>query len=79
MKIIGGNKHMINKFRREQGITMITLITTVLLLVIVTGMIAVNAHNSLQLSNLTKLQNDVQALGDRIAAYYVKNRKITNR
>ncbi len=70
---------MINKFRREQGITMITLITTVLLLVIVTGMIAVNAHNSLQLSNLTKLQNDVQALGDRIAAYYVKNRKITNR
>lgn len=79
MKIIGGSKHMINKFRREQGITMITLITTVLLLVIVTGMIAVNAHNSLQLSNLTKLQNDVQALGDRIAAYYVKNRKITNR
>ncbi len=70
---------MINKFRNEQGITMVTLVITILLLVIVTGMIAVNATNSLQLSNLTKLQNDIQSLSDRVAAYYVQERKITSR
>jgi len=80
MKIdLGGSTHMINKFRNEQGITMVTLVITILLLVIVTGMIAVNATNSLQLSNLTKLQNDIQSLSDRVAAYYVQERKITSR
>lgn len=69
---------MIKKMKNEQGITMITLITTILLLVIVTGMIAVNATNSLQLANLTKLQNDIEALNDRVAAYYVKERKTTS-
>lgn len=69
---------MIKKIEKEQGITMITLVITILLLVIVTGMIAVNATNSLQLANLTKLQNDIEALNDRVAAYYVKERKIAS-
>lgn len=67
---------MIKRMKNEQAITMITLVITILLLVIVTGMIAVNATNSLQLGNLTKLQNDVEALNDRVASYYVKNGKL---
>ena len=64
---------MIKNLKREQGITLITLIITVVLLVIITSILAKNTYSSLQLSNLTKLQNDVESLNDRVAAYYVKN------
>lgn len=64
---------MINIFKEQKGITLITLIITVVLLIIITATIAINSHTSLELSNLTKLENDIQALNDRIATYYVKN------
>ena len=66
---------MINEdfLRRESGITLITLMITVIILTIITTTIALNIGNSTDVSNLTKLQNDIQALNSRIAAYYVKN------
>lgn len=64
---------MIKIIRKEQGITLITLIITVLLLMIVTGVLVMNSHTSLQLSNLTRLQNDIEAINNRVASYYVKN------
>ena len=51
---------------------MITLVITVLLIVIISSVLAKNSYDSLQLSNLTKLDNDVKMLNDRIAAYYVQ-------
>lgn len=61
---------------KEKGITLITLIVTVLLLIIVTGTLVMKSHTSLQLSNLTRLQNDIEALNSRIASYYVKNGRL---
>lgn len=63
---------MINNIKNQRGITLITLIITIVLLIIITATIAINSHTSLELSNLTKLENDIQALNDRVAAYYVK-------
>lgn len=62
--------------KNENGITMITLVITVLLLVIITITLAGNAYDSTQLSRLTKLDNDIKALNDRIAAYYVENEEL---
>ena len=58
--------------KKEKGITLITLVITVVLLIIITGTLATKSMTNLQLSNLTRLQNDIEALNDRIAAYYVK-------
>lgn len=67
---------MIKKMKSEQGIALITLAITVLLLVIITSTLAINAYTSFQLSNLTKLQSDVETLNDRVAAYFVNNGKL---
>lgn len=64
---------MINNLKNQKGITLITLIVTVILLIIITATIALNVNSSLELSNLTKLENDIQALNDRVAVYYVAN------
>lgn len=64
---------MIKLVSSQKGITLITLIITVILLVIITSVLSMNAYSSMQLSNLTKLQNDIQTLNDRVATYYIKN------
>ncbi len=68
---------MINKYiKNEKGITMITLVVTVLLLIIITGTLATNSYDSTQIAKLTKLDNDIKALNDRIAAYYVEHEEL---
>ncbi|MCI8396349.1 MAG: type II secretion system protein [Clostridia bacterium] len=59
--------------KEERGITLITLIITVILLVIVTTILATNSYTSLQLSNLTRLQNDIEVLDSRIASYFIQS------
>jgi len=59
--------------KNQRGITLVTLVITIVLLIIITATIAINSHTSLELSNLTKLENDIQALNDRVAVYYVAN------
>lgn len=61
-------------YRNEKGITMITLIITVMLMVIITGTLMANSKTNVQLSSFTKLQNDIETLNDRVAAYFVKTR-----
>lgn len=69
---------MINKenIRSEKGISLITLMMAVVLLIIITSILAINSNTSLQLSKLTKLQNDIETLEDRVAAYYVEKGKL---
>lgn len=64
---------MIKNIKEENGITLITLVITVILMVIVTTILATNSYTSLQLSNLTKLQNDIEVLDSRIASYFIEN------
>jgi len=63
---------MIKIYKEEKGITMISLILTVMLLIIITGALVGNSRSTVQLSNFTKLQNDIEALNDRVAAYFVE-------
>lgn len=58
--------------KSDKAITMLTLIITVLLLIIITSTLAVNSYDSIQISKITKLGNDIESLNDRIAAYYVE-------
>ncbi len=64
------------KVKSEKGITLVTLIITVILLVLVTCILAMNSYTSMNLSKLTRLNNDIQALDDRVSAYFVKNGKL---
>ena len=57
----------------EKGITIITLIITVLLLIIITGTLAINTYNSIELSKLVMLENDIKTLESRVASYFVEN------
>ncbi|MCI9365466.1 MAG: hypothetical protein HFJ54_02365 [Clostridia bacterium] len=67
---------MKNVEKNEKGIAMITLVITVLLIIIITSALAKNSYDSLQVGNLTKLDNDIKALNDRIAAYYIQYAKL---
>lgn len=60
-------------FKNQKGITLITLVTAIVLLVIITATIAINVNTSLQISNLTRLQNDIDTLNDRVSAYYIEH------
>lgn len=62
--------------KNERGIAMITLVITVLLIVIISSALAKNSYDSLQLANLTKLDNDIKMLDNRVAAYYVQYGRI---
>ncbi len=62
--------------KNEKGITMITLIVTVIILALITITLANNSYDTTQLSRLTKLDNDINTLNDRIAAYYVEHEKL---
>ncbi len=63
-------------YKNEKGITLIILVITVIVLVIVTYTLAINSYSSLELSKLTKLENDIQSLNDRVSAYFVENEKL---
>lgn len=65
-----------NKVKSEKGITLITLIVAVLILALITAALATNSFDSLQLGKLTKLENDIEALNNRIAAYYVEHEEL---
>ena len=60
----------------EKGITLVTLVITVMLLVIITSILAVNSYTSLKLSSLTKLKNDIESLESRISSYYIKEGRL---
>ncbi len=62
--------------KSERGVTLAILILTILILVILTSIVATNSNDFLKASNVAKLNSDIKALEDRVAAYYVKNNTI---
>ena len=61
--------------RGEKGITLLTLVITVALMVILTAAMVNNSSTSFHLSKLTKLQNDIEMLNDRGRILLCKRRK----
>ena len=62
--------------KNEKGITLITLVITILILATITITLATNAYDSTQLSRLTKLDNDIKTLNDRVAVYFVEHEQL---
>lgn len=59
--------------RSNKGISLISLTVAVIILIMLTGMLVYNAKNGIKIRNLTKMQNDIEALNDKVHAYYVKH------
>ena len=64
------------KFKSEKGVSLISLIVTIVVLLIVTNILIYNLKGNLKLGNLKNMQNDISNLSQKISAYYAKNGEI---
>lgn len=58
------------KIKKENGITLIILVLTVVLLIIFTGVTIYNTNGSFQIQKMTRLVNDVEELKGKVLDYY---------
>ena len=61
---------------KNNGITMVSLAIVVIVILILTGVLIYNVKDSLGISNLKAMQNDIQNLRDMVSNYYSINGKI---
>lgn len=64
---------MIRNIKNTKGITLISMILTVIVLLIIVGTISYSSRNSLQKKKLDNFFNDIDALNDAVSVYYIKN------
>lgn len=57
---------------RQAGITLISLIVLVIIILTITGMMLYSAKDSVYIKNLTNMQNDIANLRDKISLYYLE-------
>ena len=62
--------------KSSKGVTLISLGVTVILLLLLTSMLIYNVPDYIQTKKLKDLQNDIQAIEERVKSYYVKNEKL---
>lgn len=65
-----------DKIKKENGISLISLIIVVLALLILTNIIIYNAKDNLRIGKLKEMQNDIGNLRDKISSFYTANGKI---
>lgn len=65
-----------SKRKRERGISLVSLVIITVILMIIANVIIYNVNKNLKLGNLTKMQNDIMNLKDKVSAYYKENGKI---
>ena len=57
--------------RKEHGITLVSLIITVILIIIIAGTTVYTSVNRFKTNNVSKLYTDIELLNDKINNYYV--------
>lgn len=62
--------------KKEKGITMTSLVITVIMLMILTSIMIYNTKSSLNINRLTNFYNDIELLRDKISTYYNEYGKI---
>ena len=62
--------------RKNNGITLVSVSVAVIIILILTPVIIYNVRDSLGISNLKAMQNDIQNLRDMVSNYYSINGKI---
>ena len=60
------------KHNAEKGITLITLVVAVSIMIIISGMLIYNAKSGIKMRNLKMMQNDIDLLDNKVDSYYVK-------
>ncbi|MCI8273066.1 MAG: hypothetical protein HFJ55_03160, partial [Clostridia bacterium] len=58
--------------KRTSGITMISLVIGIVILIIISGMLIYNSKSGIQIRNYKWMQNDIEVLGNEIDAFYIK-------
>lgn len=61
---------MKNKIKQEKGITLSTLVVTIIVLLIITSTLIYNAKDTVQIQKITKLYNDIELLREKVSEYY---------
>ena len=64
------------KIKKENGVTMLALVITVVILVILTNILIYNAQDNIYIKSLTNLYNDIDMLREKVSAYYNEYGKI---
>ena len=62
--------------KNENGISMVTLITTIILLLIISTVVIYNSRTSVHLEKLNQMYADLQTLQDKVDIYYIENGKL---
>ena len=65
-----------NKIKSDRGISLISLVITIMVMMILANIIIYNVKDDLKLGNLTKMQNDIDILREKVSTYYTQNGKI---
>lgn len=64
------------KLINNKGVSLISLVITVIVLVIITNVLLYNLSSDLSVTHLRNMQNDISNLREKISSYYAKNGKI---
>ena len=60
------------KNKGNKGVTLMSLIITIVILMFITGSIIFNTQNHLSMSKINKLRLDIDALNAKVDEYYLK-------
>ena len=64
------------RLKSEKGISMVTLVTTIALMLIIAGVMVYNSRTSINLDKLNKMYADIQTLQDKVDIYYAENKEL---
>ena len=59
-------------YKSKTGITLITLVVAVSIMIIISSLLIYNARTGIKVRNYRMMQNDIELLNDKVEAYYVK-------
>lgn len=64
---------MLKDLKNKQGISLTTMVITVMIMLIIMGTLVYSAVDSVKIRKLNKLYNDLRQIGDAVEIYYLKN------
>ena len=59
-------------YKSKTGITLITLVVAVSIMIIISSLLIYNARTGIKVRNYRMMQNDIELLDDKVSAYYMK-------
>ena len=62
--------------KKQKGMSLIALTTTIIVLSILTSIIVYNARDNVEIREYKKLENDIEILQNKVNMYYLKNGKL---